>query len=104
MPLSEIITAVLGVSYPGAKKVWTIYNLLVTKFEDEYTVLMDASEEEMNVIIDPKIAEAIVRVREEKSHVIPGYDGVYGQLIIFEEKQENSTVVMPKQKRIADFI
>ena len=104
LPLSEIITAVLGVSYPGAKKVWTIYNLLVTKFEDEYTVLMDASEEEMNVIIDPKIAEAIVRVREEKSHVIPGYDGVYGQLIIFEEKQENSTVVMPKQKRIADFI
>ena len=76
IPLSEIITTVLGVSYPGAKKVWTIYNLLVTKFEDEYTVLMDASEEEMNMIIDPKIAEAIVRVREEKAYVIPGYAGV----------------------------
>jgi len=104
LPLSEIITAVLGVSYPGAKKVWTIYNLLVTKFEDEYTVLMDASEEEMNMIIDAKIAEAIVRVREEKAHVIPGYDGVYGRLVIFDEKQENSTVIMPKQKSMADFI
>jgi len=104
IPLSEIITAVLGVSYPGAKKVWTIYNLLVTKFEDEYTVLMDASEEEMNMIIDPKIAEAIVRVREEKAYVIPGYDGVYGQLVIFDEKRENSTVLIPKQKSMADFI
>lgn len=104
LPLSEIITAVLGVSYPGAKKVWTIYNTLVNKFEDEYTVLMDASEEEIKMIIDPKIAEAIVRVREEKSHVIPGYDGVYGQLVIFDENQENSTVLMPKQKSMADFI
>jgi uncharacterized protein (TIGR00375 family) len=104
LPLSEIITAVLGVSYPGAKKVWNIYNLLVTKFQDEYTVLMDASKEEMNMIIDPKIAEAIVRVREEKAHVIPGYDGVYGQLVIFDEKQKNSTVMMPKQKSMADFI
>ena len=103
LPLSEIITAVLGVSYPGAKKVWTIYNLLVTKFEDEYTVLMDASEEEMNMIIDPKIAEAIVRVREEKAYVIPGYDGVYGHLVIFDEKRENSTVLIPKQKSMADF-
>ena len=104
IPLSEIITTVLGVSYPGAKKVWTIYNLLVTKFEDEYTVLMDASEEEMNMIIDPKIAEAILRVREEKAYVIPGYDGVYGQLVIFDEKRENSTVLIPKQKSMADFI
>ena len=104
LPLSEIITAVVGVSYPGAKKVWSIYNPLIRKFGDEYTVLIDVSKEEMSKIVDPQIAEAIVRVREEKAHVIPGYDGVYGQLVICDEKQENATPQKPKQKSMADFM
>jgi uncharacterized protein (TIGR00375 family) len=103
LPLSEIITAVLGVSYPGTKKVWSIYSPLVKKFGDEYTVLMDAPKQEMEKIVDSKIAEAIVRVREEKAHVIPGYDGVYGQLVIFDEKQEAGPQ-KPKQKSMADFM
>jgi len=103
LPLSEIIKAVLGVSYPGAKKVWSIYNPLIAKFGDEYTVLMDAPKEEMSKIVDSRIAEAIVRVREEKARVIPGYDGVYGQLVIFNEKQEVSQQ-KPKQKSISDFM
>jgi uncharacterized protein (TIGR00375 family) len=103
LPLSEIITAVVGVSYPGAQKVWSIYNPLVKKFGDEYTVLMDAPKEEMGKIVDPRIAEAIVRVREEKAHVIPGYDGVYGQLVVFDEKQAVSQQ-KPKQKSMADFM
>jgi len=104
LPLSEIITAVLGVSYPGAKKVWSVYNPLIQKFGDEYTVLIDASKEEMAKIVDSKIAEAIVRVREEKAHVVPGYDGVYGQLVIFDEKQEATKQSKPKQKSMADFV
>jgi uncharacterized protein (TIGR00375 family) len=104
LPLSEIIKAVLDVSYPGAKKVWSIYSPLIAKFGDEYTVLMDAPKEEMSKIVDSRIAEAIVRVREEKARVIPGYDGVYGQLVIFEEKQENMTQQKPRQKSISDFM
>jgi uncharacterized protein (TIGR00375 family) len=104
LPLSEIITAVLGVSYPGAKKVWGIYTPLVKKFGDEYRVLMDAPKEEMVQVVDSRIAEAIVRVREEKAKIIPGYDGVYGQLVIFDEKQEDATQQKPKQKSIAEFM
>jgi uncharacterized protein (TIGR00375 family) len=103
LPLSEIITAVLGVSYPGTKKVWSAYSPLVKKFGDEYTVLMDTPKEEMEKIVDSKIAEAIVRVREEKAYVIPGYDGVYGQLVIFDEKHE-AVPQKPKQKSMADFM
>jgi uncharacterized protein (TIGR00375 family) len=104
LPLSEIIKAVLGVSYPGAKKVWSIYTPLIKKFGDEYTVLIDAPEEEMSKIVDSRIAEAIVRVREEKARVIPGYDGVYGQLVIFDQKQEDSAQHKPQQKSMADFM
>ncbi len=105
LPLSEIVTAVLGVSYPGTKKVWDVYNPLVAKFGDEYTVLMDAPKKEMAKVVEPRIAEAIVRVREEKAKVIPGYDGVYGQLTIFEENQEKDMAQQkPSQKSISDFM
>jgi len=104
LPLSEIITAVLGVSYQGAKKVWNIYNPLIEKFGDEYSVLIDAPQKEMAQIVDTKIAEAIIRVREKKAKVIPGYDGVYGQLAIFDEEQENMAPQKPKQKSMSDFI
>jgi uncharacterized protein (TIGR00375 family) len=102
LPLSEIITAVLGVSSPATQKVWKVYNQLTANFEDEYTILMDTPQQELEKVVDPKIAEAIVRVRTEAAHVIPGYDGVYGQLVIFDEKQPEP-LEKPKQKSMSDF-
>ncbi len=104
LPLSEIISTVLGASYPSVQKVWDTYNLLVGKLGDEYKVLIDAPIEELSQIVEPKVAEAIVRVREEKVHVTPGYDGLYGQLVIFEEKSETKSRKEPvKQRRLADY-
>jgi uncharacterized protein (TIGR00375 family) len=105
LPLSEIIATVLGVSYPSVQKVWDIYNTLTAKFGSEYAVLIDASQEEMSEIVNSRIAEAVIRVREEKVDVFPGYDGVYGQLLIFPEEKET----VPKREKIgqqslADFI
>ncbi|MFQ5999631.1 MAG: endonuclease Q family protein [Candidatus Bathyarchaeia archaeon] len=107
LPLSEIVATVSRVSYPGTQKVWRVYNSLVARFGDEYTVLIDATREEMSKIVNPRIAEAIVRVREGKVKVVPGYDGVYGQLVIFEEKEGKKERVepeKPKQRSIADFM
>jgi uncharacterized protein (TIGR00375 family) len=105
LPLSEIIATVLGVSYPSVQKVWDIYNTLTARFGSEYAVLIDASQEEMSEIVNSRIAEAVIRVREEKVDVFPGYDGVYGQLLIFPEEKET----VPKREKIgqqslADFI
>lgn len=105
LPLSEIIATVLGVNYPGTKRVWNVYNPLVARFGDEYTVLMDAPPEEISQIVDPRIAEAILRVREEKIRVIPGFDGVYGQPVLFKEaEKEKTSPQRPKQRSIADFM
>jgi len=105
LPLSEIIVTVLGVSYPSVQKVWDVYNTLTAKFGSEYAVLIDASQEEMSKIVNPQIAEAVTRVREGKVDVVPGYDGVYGQLLIFPEQKET----VPKREKIeqrslADFM
>jgi len=105
LPLSEIIATVLGVTYPSVPKVWEIYNPLIARFGDEYTVLIDAPIEEMSKIVEPRIAEAIVRVREEKVKVRPGYDGVYGQLILFEEQEEKLPEKEKKtQRSLSDFM
>jgi uncharacterized protein (TIGR00375 family) len=92
LPLSEIIATVLGVDSPSTQQVWSIYNKLIEKFSDEYTVLIETPKEALITVVDEKIAEAIVRVREGQIKVVPGYDGVYGRLLIFEENLPGKTV------------
>ena len=105
LPLSEIIATVLGVAYPSVQKVWENYNKLMERFGNEYTVLIDASQEDMSSIVEPRIAEAVVRVREENVKVIPGYDGVYGQLDLSKDTSETEQKKAPiKQRCISDFM
>ena len=103
LPLSEIIATVLKSDSPSTQKIWSIHNMLIEKFGDEYTVLIEIPQEVLNKIVDEKIAEAIVRVREGNAKVVPGYDGVYGRLVLFEE---NPTEPVPRgvqQLNITDF-
>ncbi|MCW4055092.1 MAG: endonuclease Q family protein [Candidatus Bathyarchaeota archaeon] len=82
LPLSEIIATVLGATSPSTQAVWKIYNLLVGKFGDEYTVLIDAPKDAMAEVVDATIADAVVRVRTGSVRIVPGYDGVYGKLVL----------------------
>ena len=88
LPLSEVIAAVVGVDQPSNSRVWKIYNALVERFGNEFTVLIDVPQEKLLEVVDSRIAEAVIRVREDRIKVIPGYDGVYGKLIIFPEEGE----------------
>ena len=103
LPLSEIIATVIKASSPSTRSVWKTYNTLISRFGDEYTVLVDASKEQISAVVNSRIAEAIVRVREGRIRVIPGYDGVYGQLVIFEEEAPPKRVGV-KQRSLTDFL
>ena len=103
LPLSEIIATVLNNSSPATQAVWKIYNLLVNKFGNEYTVLIDAPEEALSAFVDTRISDAIVKVRTGNVTVIPGYDGVYGKLVLEEPTAAKLHSGKVKQKNLADF-
>ncbi len=104
LPLSEIIATVLGVSSPSTQEVWKTYNLLVGKFGDEYTVLIEARDDALAEVVDPAVADAIVNVRTGAVHVIPGYDGVYGKLDLnTKDNVKQSKRGSVQQLNLADF-
>jgi uncharacterized protein (TIGR00375 family) len=109
LPLSEIIATVLCTDSPSTQAVWKYYNLLTEKFGNEYKVLIDAPLEEMVQVVDAPIAQAIVRVRDGTAKVTPGYDGVYGQLVLGIEAPPQiklkPKLIQPivRQKSMTDF-
>lgn len=86
LPLHEILASALGVSMT-TKKVWEIYNNLIAKFGNEYEILLNADIKEIAKLTDERIANYILRNREGKIQVKPGYDGEYGVPIFEQEKQ-----------------
>jgi uncharacterized protein (TIGR00375 family) len=100
LPLSEIIATVLGVDSPSTQTVWNKYYALVDTFGDEYSVLIDAPQEALAAVVDVPLAETIVKVREGVLKVAPGYDGVYGQLVLDSPCLSNAKKIKPDVKRV----
>ena len=104
LPLSEIIATVLGVDSPSIQKVWSVYNALVEKFGSEYAVLIDASKDALSAVVGENVADAVVRVRDGRVKVVPGYDGVYGRMVFSEADAGRVSVPRRVQQRnLSDF-
>jgi uncharacterized protein (TIGR00375 family) len=87
LPLHEILSGLLG-SAMATKKVWQEYNKLIFEFKTEFNILLNVPQGELVKITSPSIANAIIKNREGKIKVKPGFDGEYGVAIFEEEKQE----------------
>ena len=84
VPLDEIIAGAFGVG-TASKKVKEEYRRLTEKVGTEFAVLIDAPQSDLMFATTPEIMEGIMRVRQGKLHIEPGYDGEYGHVKIFEE-------------------
>jgi len=87
VPLAEIIANALklGVNTVGVEKE---YNKFINTFGSEFNILLDVKEGELRKRCAPKIASAITRVRQGNVNVLPGYDGVYGEVKVFDGEEE----------------
>jgi uncharacterized protein (TIGR00375 family) len=98
LPLSELIATVYNTNV-YTKKVWEQYNKLIKEFKSELNILLEVRKEKIKLISGEKIAETIIKNREEKLKVQPGYDGVYGKLLLSGRISQK----LP-QKRLSSFI
>ena len=95
LPLQELIALGLGLEVEAetrlnSKRIWSIYEALINAFGNEFKVMLEADLREVAKISSPEIAEMIARMRENRIKLIPGYDGVYGKLILSEEAEKTS--------------
>lgn len=81
LPLSELIAEFYS-TQPFSKKVWEESTKLTKEFGSELNVLLNVDEDRLKTLVDEKLAEIIIRNREGKLKVQPGYDGVYGKLVL----------------------
>ncbi|MFH1940243.1 MAG: endonuclease Q family protein [bacterium] len=87
VPLDEIISEVKGVG-KQSKAVLKEYLDSVYALGSEFNIMVKVSEKELFSRLPERIAQGVKKVREKKLKILPGYDGEYGVIKIFDEEEE----------------
>jgi uncharacterized protein (TIGR00375 family) len=87
LPLHEIISLFTGIGL-SSKFNWKIYEELISKFENEFNILLRVSKDELlNNDVKMGLVDLILKNRDGKIKVKPGFDGKYGEAVLEEQKK-----------------
>ncbi|MCM8783835.1 MAG: endonuclease Q family protein [Candidatus Omnitrophica bacterium] len=86
VPLEEIIASARGIG-ADTQQVKQEYLRIVGHLGTEFDILFELSEKKLYDTLSPQIAEGIMRVRKGILNILPGYDGEYGRVEIFNKEE-----------------
>ena len=84
VPLPEVISACMGYS-TASKKVQGCFEQMIQTLGTEFDILRNVPSEDIKSCAGERIAEGIENVRTGNVKRIPGYDGEYGKIQLFDE-------------------
>lgn len=85
IPLAEILSELLGVG-SGSKAVMGKYYQLIQQVGPELTILIETPITQLADTGIPRLAEAVSRVRQNMVQRKAGFDGVFGKITVYNEK------------------
>jgi uncharacterized protein (TIGR00375 family) len=101
VPLPEIIADYYGVGR-SSKKVNSLFQELIAKGANEFNILLDLDLEELKKIMPTDLALGIMRMRQGNIEIVPGFDGQYGEALIFSDTDKKSVKVKASQVTLFD--
>ena len=84
VPLPEVISTCMGYS-AASKKVQGYFEKMLQTLGTEFDILRNVPSEDIKSCAGERIAEGIENVRTGNVKRIPGYDGEYGKIELFDE-------------------
>ena len=84
VPLPEVISTCMGYS-AASKKVQWCFEQMIQTLGTEFDILRNVPSEDIKSCAGERIAEGIENVRTGNVKRIPGYDGEYGKIELFDE-------------------
>ncbi len=86
--LDKIIAECLNIKSRQSKEVQAQYDRLIKELGSELYILLDAPLDKIKTASSDRVAEAIKRVRAGQLIIKPGFDGQYGEIMIFSEEEK----------------
>ncbi len=88
--LDKIVAEALNIKSRSSKRVQKEYINLLDSLGTEFDILLNVPKEKLEKVTLPEIAEGIIRSRQGKVHVTPGFDGQHGVIKIFNDEERNN--------------
>jgi uncharacterized protein (TIGR00375 family) len=87
IPFDEIVAQVKGVA-PASVAVERDYRSFIAKFGTEFDILIRATPAELIKGLPKRVAEGVLKVRQGKVNINPGFDGEYGKISLFDANED----------------